>query len=86
MYKLAILSVLFAGTFAINGSLRKVLAEKANKNLVEVDADQSDCGCCSLPAISKPSLSFCPDDGTGGVLPPNTGSASTNAYSSTITA
>ena len=44
-YKLAIFSAIVVGALAVNGSIKQKLAEKAHKNLVEVEVEGVDCDC-----------------------------------------
>jgi len=67
--------------------IRKVLAEKANKNLVEVESEQMDsCGCapapsCSMPPISAPNLmTFCPGFSSATVGAGSVGAATNTAF------
>jgi len=54
--KLAVFSALILGTMALNGSIKQKLVENAQKNLVEVDAEQ-----CMMPVLTAPNLTFCPN-------------------------
>jgi hypothetical protein len=83
-YKLAVFSALLVGAFAVNGSIKQKLAEKAHKNLVEVEAEECNTDCCP-PPITAPSLAFCPDF-TGSGLPPPQGSATDTTWSAALQA
>jgi hypothetical protein len=83
--KLALFSALIYATMAVNGPIKNKLSEANNKRLVEI-ASECETEICTLAPIATPSLSFCP--GTTGATPGtgSTGSASSTAYGSVISA
>ena len=89
-YKLAIFSAIVVGALAVNGSIKQKLAEKAHKNLVEVEVESEgyDCECdedCCPPPITAPGLEFCPEF-SGSGLPPPQGAATDTTWNAAILA
>jgi len=72
--KLAVFSALILGTMALNGSIKQKLVENAQKNLVEVDAEQ-----CMMPVLTAPNLTFCPNP-AGAPAPSSQGSANSTTF------